>query len=48
MLSNSNTEFVRMLYKQYGFYITVIQAQRLINCDADRRGTTEELLITNF
>ncbi len=46
MLSNSNTEFVRNLYR--GFNIEVVRANRYINCVADRRKNHTELIIRNY
>ncbi|HHY52432.1 MAG TPA: DNA adenine methylase [Clostridiales bacterium] len=46
LLSNSATEFIRDLYKDY--YITIVQAKRAINSNASRRGAIEEVLITNY
>lgn len=46
MLSNSNSEFIRDLYKK--FNIIEIQAPRSVNCKADKRKPTTELLITNY
>lgn len=43
LLSNSNTEFIRELYKD--FTIIEIQAKRAINCKGDKRGKITELLI---
>lgn len=36
MLSNSNTEFIKSLYK--GFNILEVEANRFINCKAEKRG----------
>lgn len=44
MLSNSNTRFIRQLYK--GFRIHRVHARRAINSRADRRGTVAEVIIT--
>ncbi len=46
MLSNSATEFIKDLYKDY--HITVVKAKRAINSDASKRGAIEEVLITNY
>lgn len=46
MLSNSDTPFIRNLYKDYHQYI--VRARRMINCDAERRGEINEVVITNF
>ncbi len=46
MLSNSYTETVRELYKNY--HVKVVKANRAINCKADGRGKINELIITNY
>ena len=46
MLSNSDCEFIRNLYQ--GFTIHTIQAARMINSHAGRRGKISELLITSY
>lgn len=46
MLSNSYTETVRELYKNY--HVKTVKANRAINCKADGRGKINELIITNF
>lgn len=46
MLSNSSTEFIRDLYRDYN--ITTVKAKRAINSDARKRGAIEEVLITNY
>ncbi len=46
LLSNSNTEFIRNLYKDYG--IQTIMAKRSINSVGSKRGEVEEVLIKNF
>lgn len=47
MLSNSNTEFIKELYKD--FNITEVEATRFINCKADKRGKgLVEVLIKNY
>ena len=46
MLSNSNTEFINELYKD--FNIHVIEARRSINSKGDKRGKVEEVIITNY
>jgi DNA adenine methylase len=45
VLSNSDTDFVRSLYKD--FDLTEIQARRAINSKADKRGPIGELLIVS-
>lgn len=47
MQSNSNTDLIRSLYKQ--FNIQTVYATRAINCKGDRRGKeANEVLITNY
>lgn len=46
MLSNSDTEFVRELYK--GYHIETISASRSVSCKAHQRGKENELLIRNY
>ena len=45
MLSNSATDFIKELYKDYT--ISVVKAKRAINADAGKRGEIEEVLIRN-
>ena len=46
MLSNSDTPFVRELYK--GYNIEVVSASRFISCKANDRNKQNELLIRNY
>ena len=46
MLSNSATNFIKDLYKEYD--ITTVKAKRAINADASKRGAIEEVLIRNY
>ncbi|VVB83893.1 D12 class N6 adenine-specific DNA methyltransferase [uncultured archaeon] len=46
MLSNSDTEFIKNLYR--GYYISVVKATRMINCNATKRGKINEIVITNY
>ncbi|MFX4261574.1 DNA adenine methylase [Pelotomaculum propionicicum] len=46
MLSNSNTEFVRDLYR--GCNIKTINAIRAINSDASKRGSIKELVVLSY
>ncbi|MFA5001254.1 MAG: DNA adenine methylase [Candidatus Paceibacterota bacterium] len=46
MLSNSDTPFVRQLYK--GYYIETVQASRNVSCKAHQRGKENELIIRNY
>ena len=48
MLSNSDTAFIRQLYDNAIFAIATVQAPRMVNRDADKRGAVNELLITNY
>ncbi len=45
MLSNSNSDFILDLYKDYRIHF--LQAKRAINSDGGKRGTIKEVLITN-
>ncbi|ENY68878.1 Type II restriction modification system N6-adenine DNA methyltransferase [Metamycoplasma auris 15026] len=46
MISNSNTPFINELYRNFNKHI--VQAKRIINSDAKKRGYIEELIITNY
>lgn len=46
LLSNSNTEFVRGLYKD--FIVDEIMAGRYVSCKSNQRGKKRELLIHNY
>jgi DNA adenine methylase len=46
LLSNSATEFIKDLYREY--HIEIIQAKRAINSDPDKRGEIDEVLVRNF
>jgi len=46
MLSNSYTNFILELYKDYNIHI--LQAKRAINSDASKRGIIKEVLIINY
>jgi DNA adenine methylase len=48
MVSNSDTPFIRDLYSESCFNITVVQAPRFVNCKPANRGLINELLITNY
>jgi DNA adenine methylase len=48
MLSNSYTENVLELYKDFEETTFAVSATRLINCKAERRGKIKELIITNY
>lgn len=45
ILSNSNNSYFDELYKD--FTIDYVQANRMVNCDGDKRGKIKELLIHN-
>jgi DNA adenine methylase len=46
LLSNSATEFILNLYKDYD--IQIVKASRHINSDAEKRGEIDEVLLKNF
>lgn len=46
MLSNSATDFIKDLYKDYK--INIVKAKRSVNSKAGGRGAVEEVLITNY
>lgn len=46
MLSNSATDFIKDLYKDYN--VIVVKAKRVINSNASKRGEIEEVIITNY
>ena len=46
MLSNSDTNFIKSLYKEYT--INLVSARRMINCDATKRGIINEVVVTNY
>lgn len=46
MLSNSDSPFIKNLYKD--FYIDIVEAPRHINCKANGRKVTQEVLIRNY
>lgn len=46
MLSNSDTPFIRELYK--GYTIEIVSASRMVSCKAHQRGKTNELIIRNY
>jgi DNA adenine methylase len=48
MVSNSNTPFIRDLYKGNMFKISIVNAPRLVNCKPNGRNAVEEVLITNY
>jgi len=46
MLSNSDTEFVRSLYRNYN--IETVSASRFVSCKANERNKQNELIIRNY
>ncbi|MBN1544922.1 DNA adenine methylase [Candidatus Woesearchaeota archaeon] len=46
MLSNSDSEFITDLYKEYD--IKKVMAKRMINCDATKRGAITEVVVRNY
>lgn len=46
LLSNSATEFIKDLYKDYD--ITVVKAKRAINSNGNARGEVDEVLVRNY
>ncbi len=45
MLSNSDTPFIRKLYRD--FQIHTVQARRMVNCDGTKRGAVNEVVVAN-
>lgn len=48
MLSNSSTDFIRDLYTDPNYNITIVQARRAINSVASRRGDVDEVVVRNY
>lgn len=46
MLSNSSTDFIKELYNNYN--ITIVNANRAINSNGQKRGKVEEVIIRNY
>ncbi|MBA7601621.1 Modification methylase DpnIIA [subsurface metagenome] len=46
MLSNSDTKFIKDLYKDYK--INFVKARRMINCEGSGRGKIKEIVVTNY
>ena len=46
MLSNSDTKFIKNLYKNYNIYF--VKATRMINCEGKNRGKINEIVVTNY
>lgn len=48
LLSNSSTDFIRSLYSDIGFEITIVKAKRFVNSIGTKRGDVDEVLISNY
>ena len=48
MVSNSDTPLIRALYADAPFKIETVQAPRMVNSKAEKRGAVNELLIKNY
>ena len=48
MLSNSDTPFIRQLYRRFVVNTWTVRARRSINSKADRRGRISELVVLNY
>jgi len=46
MLSNSDTDYINGLYKDYKIH--KVLAKRMINCDATKRGRIFEVVVRNY
>jgi DNA adenine methylase len=46
MQSNSDTKFIKDLYSNYNIHF--VKATRMINCNGDKRGKINEVVITNY
>lgn len=46
MLSNSDTDFIRELYKEYN--MTTVRATRAISCNGNGRGAIKEVVVRNY
>lgn len=46
MLSNSDTKFIKDLYKNYS--VNTVKASRMINCNGADRGKINEVVVTNY
>ena len=46
MLSNSDTPFIRKLYKDFPIY--TVSARRAVNCDGAKRGRIPEVVVVNY
>ena len=51
LLSNSSTDFIKSIYGnefQEIFRITIVDAKRMINSNAEGRGAVQEVIIRNW
>lgn len=48
MLSNSSAPFILNLYKKYKSKVKHVDATRMINCNAEKRGKVKEVVIMNY
>lgn len=48
LLSNADTDFIRKIFSDNNFQITVVQAKRAINSNSAGRGEVNEVLIKNW
>lgn len=48
MLSNSHTPVTRELYAAHAVSTSVVYASRKINCDGNKRGSVEELIVCSY
>ncbi|PPD57404.1 DNA adenine methylase [Dehalogenimonas etheniformans] len=48
MLSNSDTPYIRNLYNNTAWNLSVVSAPRLVNCKAEGRVAVKELLVRNY
>ena len=46
MLSNSYTKYIKDLYQDYN--LITVQANRALNCKANRRGKINEYIVINY
>lgn len=46
MLSNSSTDFIKDLYKDYS--VTIVRAKRALNSVAAKRGQVDEVVVRNY
>ncbi|WP_366924343.1 DNA adenine methylase [Metallumcola ferriviriculae] len=46
LLSNSSTDFIKQLYRDYK--IEIVQAKRALNSKGDKRGEIDEVLVRNY